>query len=167
MLPFVGDTVDFVNNAYESGSRILVEGANATMLDLDFGTYPFVTSSNPSIGGVACGLGLAPSKYGAIIGVVRPPAAVQLSSCLTAQPGLGVSRMRGVRAQAKAYTTRVGAGPYPTEVFGELADDLRRIGQEYGTTTGRPRRVGWLDIPALRYATRCAGHRCMLAHTQL
>ncbi len=85
MLPFVGDTVDFVNNAYESGSRILVEGANATMLDLDFGTYPFVTSSNPSIGGVACGLGLAPSKYGAIIGVVRPPAALKLSSCLTTQ----------------------------------------------------------------------------------
>ena len=72
VLPLVGDTVDFVNTAYEAGRRILVEGANATMLDLDFGTYPFVTSSNPSIGGVACGLGLAPSKYGAIIGVVRP-----------------------------------------------------------------------------------------------
>ncbi|KAK9819397.1 hypothetical protein WJX81_005112 [Elliptochloris bilobata] len=127
VLPFVGDTVDFVNTAYEAGRRILVEGANATMLDLDFGTYPFVTSSNPSVGGVACGLGLAPTKYGAIIGV------------------------------AKAYTTRVGAGPYPTEVFGALAEDLRRIGAEYGTTTGRPRRVGWLDIPALRYATRING----------
>ncbi len=71
VLPFVGDTVEYVNDAYEAGRRILIEGANATMLDLDFGTYPYVTSSNPSIGGVACGLGLAPSKFGAIIGVVR------------------------------------------------------------------------------------------------
>jgi len=73
VLPFVGDTVEYVNDAYEAGRRILIEGANATMLDLDFGTYPYVTSSNPSIGGVACGLGLAPSKFGAIIGVVRAP----------------------------------------------------------------------------------------------
>ncbi|KAK9823163.1 hypothetical protein WJX72_000768 [[Myrmecia] bisecta] len=127
VLPFVGDTVEYMNEAYEAGKRILVEGANATMLDLDFGTYPYVTSSNPSIGGVACGLGLAPSKYEAIIGV------------------------------AKAYTTRVGAGPYPTEVFDTVADDLRRIGAEYGTTTGRPRRVGWLDIPALKYVARING----------
>ena len=81
VLPFVGDTVDFVNTAYEAGRRILVEGANATMLDLDFGTYPFVTSSNPSVGGVACGLGLAPSKYGAIIGVVRPAAGRAARPC--------------------------------------------------------------------------------------
>ncbi|CAL5221508.1 g3712 [Coccomyxa viridis] len=127
VLPLVGDTVELINDAWDEGKRILVEGANATMLDLDFGTYPFVTSSNPSIGGVASGLGLAPTKFQAIIGV------------------------------AKAYTTRVGAGPYPTEVFGDLAEDLRRIGVEYGTTTGRPRRVGWLDIPALRYATRING----------
>lgn len=127
VLPFVGDTVELINDAWESGKRILVEGANATMLDLDFGTYPFVTSSNPSIGGVASGLGLAPTKFQAVIGV------------------------------AKAYTTRVGAGPYPTEIFGELGEEIRRIGAEYGTTTGRPRRVGWLDIPALKYATRING----------
>lgn len=160
VLPFVGDTVDFVNTAYEAGQRILVEGANATMLDLDFGTYPFVTSSNPSVGGVACGLGLAPSKYGAIIGVVRPaapeppvPALARVTCQRVCQQYL---RRWHCWGQAKAYTTRVGAGPYPTEVHGELAEDLRRIGAEYGTTTGRPRRVGWLDIPALRYATRCA-----------
>lgn len=97
------------------------------MLDIDFGTYPFVTSSNPSIGGVISGLGLAPNRLGSIIGV------------------------------AKAYTTRVGAGPYPTELFGDLADSLREIGAEYGTTTGRPRRIGWLDIPALLYAARING----------
>lgn len=111
----------------EEGRRILIEGANATMLDVDFGTYPFVTSSNPSIGGVLSGLGLPPNCLGSIIGV------------------------------AKAYTTRVGAGPYPTELHGDVADSLREIGAEYGTTTGRPRRIGWLDIPALRYASRING----------
>eukprot|EP01025_Chloroclados_australasicus_P067847 TRINITY_DN9410_c0_g1_i8.p2 TRINITY_DN9410_c0_g1~~TRINITY_DN9410_c0_g1_i8.p2 ORF type:complete len:204 (+),score=23.14 TRINITY_DN9410_c0_g1_i8:845-1456(+) len=97
------------------------------MLDIDFGTYPFVTSSNPSIGGIVTGLGLAPSKLQTIIGVV------------------------------KAYTTRVGAGPYPTEVFDDLAEQLRTVGGEFGTTTGRPRRVGWLDIVALRYVNRING----------
>lgn len=125
--PLVTDTVDYINNAYDSGKRILIEGANATMLDLDFGTYPYVTSSNPSIGGIATGLGLAPNKFGALIGVV------------------------------KAYTTRVGAGPYPTEIFGTLAEELREIGKEYGTTTGRPRRIGWMDIVALRYVARING----------
>lgn len=125
--PFITDTITFINDAYDEGKRILIEGANATMLDIDFGTYPFVTSSNPSVGGVAAGLGLAPSKYDALIGVV------------------------------KAYTTRVGSGPYPTEIFGELAEELREIGREYGTTTGRPRRVGWLDIVALRYVNRING----------
>lgn len=120
--PYVTDTVQYINEAHAAGKRILVEGANATMLDVDFGTYPFVTSSNPSVGGVISGLGLAPSKIGALVGV------------------------------AKAYTTRVGAGPYPTEVFGELAEDLRAEGFEYGTTTGRPRRIGWLDVPALKFA---------------
>jgi len=120
--PYMGDTFSYINKAYDNGKRILVEGANATMLDLDWGTYPFVTSSNPSIGGVISGLGLAPNKFNAIIGV------------------------------AKAYTTRVGSGPYPTEIFGDLAEDLRSQGFEYGTTTGRPRRIGWLDIVALRYA---------------
>lgn len=125
--PLVADTVDYINNAYDEGKRILIEGANATMLDLDFGTYPYVTSSNPSIGGIATGLGLAPNKYGALVGVV------------------------------KAYTTRVGAGPYPTEIFGTLAEDLREIGKEYGTTTGRPRRIGWMDLVALRYVARING----------
>eukprot|EP01023_Acetabularia_acetabulum_P011117 TRINITY_DN1507_c1_g2_i1.p3 TRINITY_DN1507_c1_g2~~TRINITY_DN1507_c1_g2_i1.p3 ORF type:complete len:203 (+),score=33.20 TRINITY_DN1507_c1_g2_i1:893-1501(+) len=97
------------------------------MLDIDFGTYPFVTSSNPSIGGCIAGLGLAPSKLQSLIGVV------------------------------KAYTTRVGAGPYPTEIFGDLADLLRSVGAEYGTTTGRPRRVGWLDAVALKYVNRING----------
>lgn len=127
VLPYVGDTVSMINDSYDSGKRILVEGANATMLDLDFGTYPYVTSSNPSIGGVAVGLGLSPNKFEAIIGV------------------------------AKAYTTRVGSGPYPTEIFGKEAETMREVGREYGVTTGRPRRVGWLDIPALRYATRING----------
>ena len=97
------------------------------MLDLDFGTYPFVTSSNPSLGGVCSGLGLAPNKFETIIGV------------------------------AKAYTTRVGSGPYPTELFGDLAEDLRAIGYEYGTTTGRPRRIGWLDMVALNFASKING----------
>lgn len=127
LAPFVVDSVEYVNDAADAGTRILVEGANATMLDLDFGTYPYVTSSNPSIGGVISGLGLAPSHFGAVIGV------------------------------AKAYSTRVGEGPYPTEVFGQLAETLRQIGGEYGTTTARPRRIGWLDMVALKYATRING----------
>lgn len=125
--PLVTDTVEYLNNAYDEGKRILIEGANATMLDLDFGTYPYVTSSNPSIGGIATGLGLAPNKFQALIGVV------------------------------KAYTTRVGAGPYPTEMFGTAAEELREIGREYGTTTGRPRRIGWMDIVALRYVAKING----------
>eukprot|EP00958_Prasinococcus_capsulatus_P005991 scaffold571_cov364-Prasinococcus_capsulatus_cf.AAC.6 len=152
--PFVCDTVSYINESYKSGKSILIEGANATMLDLDFGTYPFVTSSNPSIGGVCAGIGLAPSKFQCIIGVV------------------------------KAYTTRVGSGPYPTEIFGDLAEELRAEGcvvvwhgaallvaavcvlltrpslcdrYEYGTTTGRPRRIGWLDVVALNYANQING----------
>ena len=125
--PFIADTVDYVNKAHADGKKILVEGANATMLDLDFGTYPFVTSSNPALGGVCNGLGLAPRKFETVIGV------------------------------AKAYTTRVGAGPYPTELFGDVADKLRELGYEYGTTTGRPRRIGWLDIVALNYANLING----------
>jgi len=121
--PYIEDTVYFVNNSHREGKRVLVEGANATMLDLDFGTYPFVTSSNPSLGGVCAGLGMAPGKFETVIGV------------------------------AKAYTTRVGAGPYPTELFDDMAEDLRAKGFEYGTTTGRPRRIGWLDIVALNYAS--------------
>lgn len=127
LLPFISDTVETINDAYDSGERILLEGANATMLDLDVGTYPFVTSSNCSAGGMASGVGLAPTKFEAVVGV------------------------------AKAYTTRVGSGPYPTEVHGHLAEELRRVGAEYGTTTGRPRRVGWLDMVALRFAARING----------
>jgi adenylosuccinate synthase len=129
----VADTVDYVNDAHDAGKRLLVEGANATMLDVDFGTYPFVTSSSPCVGGVASGLGLAPTKFGAVVGV------------------------------AKAYTTRVGAGPYPTEIAGDLAEKVRAIGGEYGTTTGRPRRVGWLDVVALRFAHKINGltHLCL------
>ena len=125
--PYIQDTVALVNKEHKAGKRVLVEGANATMLDLDFGTYPFVTSSNPSLGGVCAGLGLAPNKFETVIGV------------------------------AKAYTTRVGSGPYPTELFGDLADELREKGFEYGTTTGRPRRIGWLDIVALNYASMING----------
>ena len=125
--PMITDTVHYVHSAHASGKRILVEGANATLLDLDFGTYPFVTSSNPSMGGVISGLGLAPRHFGAIVGV------------------------------AKAYTTRVGSGPYPTELHGDLGDAVRAAGKEYGTTTGRPRRCGWLDGVALRYACAING----------
>jgi len=125
--PYVGDTVHMINEWANAGEKILIEGANATLLDVDFGTYPFVTSSNPSIGGVLTGLGIAPTKLGAIVGV------------------------------AKAYTTRVGAGPYPTEIFGQLAEELREIGAEYGTTTGRPRRIGWLDMVALKYVCQING----------
>eukprot|EP00899_Mesostigma_viride_P000861 jgi/Mesvir1/10776/Mv13836-RA.1 len=120
--PYVVDSVTYINDAVKAGKKVLVEGANATMLDLDFGTYPFVTSSNPSIGGICTGLGLAPSRFGDIIGV------------------------------AKAYTTRVGSGPYPTEELGATGETLRKNGHEFGTTTGRPRRCGWLDVVALRYA---------------
>lgn len=127
LLPYVTDTITYINDAYEQGRKILIEGANATMLDIDFGTYPYVTSSNPSIGGIATGLGLSPNKFQAVVGV------------------------------AKAYTTRVGAGPYPTEIFGDLGETIRSIGREYGTTTGRPRRVGWLDVVALRYVCRING----------
>lgn len=125
--PYIADTVHYVNQAYRQKKRVLVEGGQATMLDMDFGTYPFVTSSNPSAGGICTGLGIAPKIVGDIVGVV------------------------------KAYSTRVGAGPYPTEIFGELGDKVRAAGFEYGTTTGRPRRCGWLDIVALNYSCEING----------
>ena len=121
------DTVAYVNKAHSEGKRILVEGANATMLDLDFGTYPYVTSSNPSIGSVCPGLGVSPIKIGQITGIV------------------------------KAYCTRVGEGPFPTELTNDLGNHLRKVGVEYGTTTGRPRRCGWIDIPQLKYANMING----------
>jgi len=129
MAPYIADSVELLHGemANGSGGRILIEGANATMLDIDFGTYPFVTSSNTTIGGVCSGLGMAPTAVSHVVGV------------------------------AKAYTTRVGEGPYPTEVFGTLAEQIRDCGGEYGTTTGRPRRCGWLDVVALSYACRING----------
>ena len=127
ILPMVKDTVHFSNNALAENKSVLVEGANATMIDLDFGTFPFVTSSNASIGGVCTGLGVPPTKIKEIIGIV------------------------------KAYCTRVGEGPFPTELFDQEAEDLRTNGGEFGTTTGRPRRCGWLDIPQVKYATLLNG----------
>jgi adenylosuccinate synthase len=119
--PMIIDSVQYINDAHAQGKRIMIEGANATMLDVDFGTWPYVTSSNASIGGAITGLGLSPDKIGSVIGIV------------------------------KAYTTRVGAGPFPTELTDELGQQMRHVGHEYGTTTGRPRRCGWLDLVALRY----------------
>lgn len=125
--PFVIDSVDYIYNALESNKKIMIEGANANMLDIDFGTYPFVTSSSPSIGGCITGLGIPPTRIGRIIGIV------------------------------KAYTTRVGEGPFPTELFDDTAKHLQEVGKEYGTTTGRKRRCGWLDLTQLQYSVRING----------
>ena len=125
------DTIEYTNGAYGDGRRILIEGANATMLDIDFGTYPYVTSSNPSIGSVLTGLGVSPDK------------------------------IRGIYGTTKAYCTRVGEGPFPTELErdlpGSIGEHLGVVGAEWGTTTGRARRVGWLDVPQMRYSTMING----------
>jgi adenylosuccinate synthase len=124
------DTINFTNDQFEQGKRILVEGANATMLDIDFGTYPYVTSSNPSIGSVLTGLGVSPRK------------------------------LRGIYGTVKAYCTRVGEGPFPTELElneGSPGLHLSQVGAEYGTTTGRSRRCGWLDIPQMKYSSLING----------
>ncbi|KAJ3098249.1 hypothetical protein HDU97_004171 [Phlyctochytrium planicorne] len=126
--PYVKDTIPYVQEAISSGKRVLVEGANAIMLDIDFGTYPFVTSSNTGVGGVCTGLGLPPSKVGKVIGVV------------------------------KAYTTRVGAGPFPTELLNATGDHLQSVGAEFGVTTGRRRRCGWLDTVVLKYSHLINGY---------
>jgi len=126
--PYVVDSVNYIHKALASGKRVLVEGANALMLDLDFGTYPFVTSSSTSIGGVCTGLGIPPRMVGKAIGVV------------------------------KAYTTRVGAGPFPTEQLNAVGVHLQEVGREYGTTTGRRRRCGWLDLPVLRHSSLINGY---------
>ena len=124
---FVTDTSLEINKAIVSGKRIIMEGAQGTMLDVDHGTYPFVTSSNPISGAACIGAGIGPHKIDQVIGVT------------------------------KAYSTRVGEGPFPTEEFGETNDYLRTKGCEFGTTTSRPRRCGWLDLVVLRYAVRING----------
>lgn len=121
------DSVEYLNNTYIAGKKILVEGANATMLDIDFGTYPYVTSSNPSIGSVCTGGGISPNRIRGIIGIV------------------------------KAYCSRVGEGPFPTELMDNDGKHLASVGAEFGTTTGRPRRVGWLDIPQMKYSNLVNG----------
>lgn len=131
LVPYIADVSDEVATALRLGGRILAEGAQGTLLDLDHGSYPYVTSSYPTIGGVMIGLGVGPQNVGRVVGVV------------------------------KAYQTRVGGGPMPTELTGELGEKLRGTGSqpwdEFGTTTGRPRRCGWLDGVALRYAQRING----------
>ncbi|KAI7907170.1 Adenylosuccinate synthetase [Cokeromyces recurvatus] len=126
--PYVIDTVPYLYEQIKAGKRILVEGANALMLDIDFGTYPYVTSSNTSVGGVCTGLGVPPSKISNIIGVV------------------------------KAYCTRVGGGPFPTEQLNEIGEHLQTVGFEFGVTTGRKRRCGWLDLVVLKYSTMINGY---------
>ncbi|CAL5341018.1 unnamed protein product [Camellia sinensis] len=125
--PFIADTVHVVNESIAQKKKILVEGGQATMLDIDFGTYPFVTFSSPSAGGIYTGLGIAPRILGDLVGVI------------------------------KAYTTRVGSGPFPTEILGKGGDLLGFAGQEFGTTTGHPRRCGWLDVVALKYCCQING----------
>ncbi len=125
--PFVANTAQLVYDAAESGSGVIFEGAQGTLLDLDLGTYPFVTSSHPIAGGACIGTGIGPTMIDAVIGV------------------------------AKCYTTRVGAGVFPTELLDERGDYIREHGHEYGTTTGRPRRCGWLDTVILRYAAKVNG----------
>lgn len=121
------DSEQFINEQLRSGKSILAEGAQGSMLDIDFGTYPFVTSSNTVTAGACTGLGVAPNRIGEVIGIF------------------------------KAYCTRVGSGPFPTELLDETGQDLREKGHEFGSTTGRPRRCGWIDIPALKYAIMING----------
>jgi len=113
---------DYLNNLLNDGKKILAEGAQGSLLDIDFGTYPFVTSSNTTVAGACSGLGIAPNKIKKVIGIF------------------------------KAYTTRVGSGPFPTELSNEIGENIRKIGNEYGATTGRDRRCGWLDLVALKYS---------------
>ena len=125
--PMVADTGALLREALEEGESVLLEGAQATLLDNDHGTYPFVTSSNPTVGGAVVGTGIPPRALEHVIGVT------------------------------KAYTTRVGDGPFPTELVDETGDIIRRAGNEYGSTTGRPRRCGWLDLVAVRYSAALNG----------
>jgi adenylosuccinate synthase len=125
--PLLCNGVDLINDHLDRGKRVLAEGAQGIMLDIDFGTYPYVTSSNPTTGGVCTGLGVAPRRIDDVMGV------------------------------AKAYTTRVGEGPFPTELTGELGEFIRTSGGEYGATTGRPRRCGWFDAAVVRRSIQLCG----------
>ncbi len=127
LAPFVADTSRMLNDALKAGESIMFEGAQGTLLDIDHGTYPFVTSSSATAGGAATGTGVGPTKIGTVIGVT------------------------------KAYVTRVGEGPFPTEIHDAQGEQIRARGQEYGAVTGRPRRCGWLDLPLLRYSTQING----------
>jgi adenylosuccinate synthase len=127
MRPYLADTALVLNRALDDGRTVLLEGAQATQLDVDHGTYPFVTSSSPTAGGACAGSGIGPTRITKVIGIV------------------------------KAYTTRVGAGPFPTELLDEQGEWLRQAGGEFGVTTGRPRRTGWFDAVIARYATRVNG----------
>ena len=124
MAPYVTDTVSLLHDALAAGAHLLLEGAQATFLDLDHGTYPYVTSSNPTAGGACAGTGLGPRDIDRVVGIT------------------------------KAYTTRVGAGPFPTELTDDDGDRLVDVGREFGTVTGRRRRAGWLDCVMLRHAVR-------------
>lgn len=121
------DSEHMVNEYISSGKKVLAEGAQGTLLDIDFGSYPFVTSSNTVCAGACTGLGIAPNRIGEVYGIF------------------------------KAYCTRVGSGPFPTELHDETGEQMRQVGREFGSTTGRPRRCGWLDIPALKYAIQING----------
>lgn len=125
--PFIIEDASYVSKLLASGKKLLLEGAQGTLLDVDFGTYPYVTSSNPTIGGALTGSGISPKYISEVIGVV------------------------------KAYCTRVGEGPFPTELKDSIGDELRKIGNEFGATTGRPRRCGWLDLVALKYSSLING----------
>lgn len=125
--PFVANTVELVNDAIDEGRNVLFEGAQGHLLDIDFGTYPYVTASHPIAAGAIIGAGVGPTKIDKVVGVV------------------------------KAYTSRVGEGPFPTELHDEQGELIREKGHEYGTTTGRPRRIGWLDLVMVRYACRVSG----------
>jgi adenylosuccinate synthase len=125
--PYVADTVLILDQALKAGKRVLLEGSQGTLLDVDHGTYPFVTSSNPTAGGACTGLGIAPQQINKVYGIF------------------------------KAYCTRVGSGPFPTEQINETGEKLRKLGHEFGATTGRPRRTGWLDLPTLKYSIMLNG----------
>jgi adenylosuccinate synthase len=127
LAPLLADTAKVVDDAIRAGRNVLLEGAQGTLLDVDHGTYPFVTSSSATAGGACTGAGVGPTRIDGVIGLV------------------------------KAYTTRVGGGPFPTELDDAIGERLRKVGGEFGSVTGRPRRTGWLDIPALRFAARVNG----------